>query len=526
MDSQDLRLETRDSRLGIRSLTELLLGDWLENWRGMFARHDRTRQWIFIAIFVMVAATITGGVSYSAFKTLVAYFGTRMPPIAAWAGPFMAVLAYGWFFLCTIWLSRTYRRRERVIPLLLSPLPFPHLATYLMLRDTGLLFLMLTVLAYPFMLGGLLAVGAPTSLVVLSLPLWLLTLGGALAMANGVILALFRLLPAGWEGPMSFATANVLILMLPFLTKGLWNPWVPFYWPGLLAKEVLKAAPGWPQVGAIALLATLTAGLFAIGVDLTRRCLHANWSKSEELVPSKFLGKLSFLAPGQHPMATVILKDWLMTSRAWGEVLIVLLLLGVAFRLRAEMGLPVVEMSGAPLLGALIMAWAMVELLAFLGESHKEGQTTLLLSLSPLSPKALVWAKFTSIALPRLLLGEFALLIASAKGDLVTPHVLIGQVGLITMVTILSWLEVPQAFQPSEGKLPGWLKVYDRFYDFWRLLLIYPAVGLLCVIGTQVAAYAWDQGVTGLTGVCLGVIGLVASLAAMFSGALVKRKLG
>jgi hypothetical protein len=333
-------------------------------------------------------------------------------------------------------------------------------------------------------------------------------------------------LPAGWEGPLSFATANVLILMLPFLTHGLTSPWVPFYWPGLLAGMALKASSPWVMLQAVAGLGAVFFGLMGAVRVLTERCLHANWSKSEELVPSGLLGKVSFLEPGQHPMAALILKDWMLTGRAWGEALIIVLLLGVSFRLRSDMGIPSVEMQGAPLLGAMLMAWAMVELLGFLGESHKEGPTTLVLTMSPMSVLSMVWAKFAAIALPRLVLGEAALLITSAKGDLTTEHVLMGQAGLMMMVAMLSWLEVGQAFTGSEDQMPRWLSLWDKFYDFWRLIAVYPLVGLGCVVGTQVAAIAWDQGVSGFSGILIGGMGIGACVAAMFCRVIVRHKLG
>lgn len=509
-----------------RSLFALLLGDWLESWRGIFARHGLLSQWAFIGTFTAVAALALGLLSHAAFANLSAQLGPRMPAYGMWMSPFLSFLAYGWFFLTTIWLGRTYRRRERVIPLLLSPLSFSDLAAYLMLRDTGLPLLLLSVLGLPFVVGGMAGAGAPAWAIAMAFPLWGLLMLSALAMANVAILLLFRILPAGWEGPMSFATANVLILMLPFLTHGLGHGAVPFYWPGLLATTALKAHSPWLALQAMAGLGAIFLALMVAVRVLTERTLHANWSKSEELVPSGLMGKVSFLAVGQGPMTSLILKDWMLTARAWGEAAIVVILLGVSMRLKADLGVPVVEFSGAPLLGAMIMAWAVVELLGFLGESHKEGPNTLVLTMSPLSVLGMVWAKFIAIALPRLALGEGALLIATMRGDLSTAHAVMGQAGLILMVCILSWLEVAQAFSASEDRLPGWLKLWDQFYDFWRLILIYPAVGLVCVIGTQVAAIAYDQGVSGFTGMIFGVIGVMACMAAMFCRVSVGRKLG
>lgn len=510
---------------GHQEMASLLLGDWLESWRSAFPKHHLQRQWTWIALLSLVAAIAVGGLSFEAFRVVTAHLGARMPAVGVWGAPFLTTLAYGWFFLTTIWLGRTYRRRERIVPLLMSPLPFPHLAAYLMLRDTGLVGLLVTLLGFPFLMGGLLGVGADASAIALALPLWLLTMASALAMANATILILYRLLPAGWEGPLSFAAANVLILFMPMLTKGLGSHWVPFYWPGQMAAKVLAAAPGWPRLQALGGLAAMTAGFFLMVYALTRQCLHLNWSKSEEVVPSRFLGKLAFLHPGQMPAVSVVLKDWLLISRAWGEAVVLVILFGVIFRLRANMGLPMVEMTGAPLLGALLASWALVELLAFLGESQREGANTMLLAMSPMPVRTLVWAKFIAIAAPRLALGEVALLAASIQGRLLPHHALMGQLGLALMVSTLTWLEVPHAFEGDPARLGRWLDLWERFFRFWRLLVVYPAVGLFFVLATQVAAIAWDQHVTGMTGLCFGLMGIGVCLAAMLSGALCKRKL-
>jgi hypothetical protein len=491
----------------------------------VFPTHQLRRQWIWIGMLSLLAAAVVGGLSFFGFQAIALHLGPKMPGIGAWGSPFLTTLAYGWFFLTTIWLGRTYRRRERVIPLLLSPLPFPQLAMYMMLRDTGLVGLLVTLLAFPFLLGGLLGVGADASAIALALPLWLLTMASAVAMANATILILYRVLPAGWEGPLSFAAANVLILFLPLLTQGLDSPWVPFYWPGLMAAKVLAAAPGWPRVQAIGGLMAMTAGFFMMVYALTRQCLHANWSKSEEVVPSRFLSKLAFLHPGQAAMASVILKDWLLISRAWGEAVVLILLFGVIFRLRANMGLPMIEMTGAPLLSALLASWALVELLAFLGESQREGANTMLLALSPLGSRPLIWAKFIAIAIPRLALGEVALVAASLQGRLAPHHALMGQLGLALMVATLTWLEVPHAFEGDPARLGRWLGLWERFFRFWRLLIVYPAVGIFFVLATQIAAIAWDQHVTAMTGLCFGAMGVGVCLAAILSGALCKRKL-
>lgn len=508
-----------------REFGALLLSDWLESWRGVFPSHGLKQQWLSIAVISLVASTLMGALSFTGFRTLEAVLGARMPDVGTWATPFLATLAYGWFFLTTIWLGRTYRRRERVIPLLLSPLPFPHLAAYLMLRDSGLIMLLVSLLGYPFLLGALLAVGADPSAIALSAPLWVLTMTAALAMANATILVLYRVLPAGWEGPLSFAAANVLILMLPMLTKGLHVAWMPFYWPGMMAAKVMQALPGLPRLQAFGGLCAMTAGFLLMVHALTRQCLHSNWSKSEEIVPSRFLGKIAFLFPGQGPMVSLILKDWLLISRAWGEVLILMILLGVVMRLRANMGLPILEMTGAPLLGAMLMAWMLVELLAFLGESQREGPNTLMLALSPLGGRRLVWAKFLAIAAPRLLLGEAALALAAFQGNLVLHHALMGQLGLLLMIATLTWLEVPHAFMGDESRLGRWLALWERFFGFWRLLVVYPLVGLIFVLATQLAALAWDQGVTALAGLCFGAMGLLVCAASLLCTVLVRRKL-
>lgn len=509
-----------------REFFALLLSDWLESWRGVFPAHGLKQQWAWIAGLSLVAAGLMGALSFNGFRTLEAVLGPRMPEVGVWATPFLTTLAYGWFFLTTIWLGQTYRRRSRVIPLLLSPLPFPHLAAYMMLRDTGLVMLLVSLLGYPFLLGALLGVGADASAVWLSAPVWALTMAAALAMANATILVLYRVLPAGWEGPLSFAAANVLILLMPMLTKGLYVAWMPFYWPGLMAAKVMQAAPGMPRVQAFGGLCAMTAGFLLMVHALTRQCLHANWSKSEEIVPSRFLGKLAFLHPGQSAMASLILKDWLLISRAWGEVLILVVLAGVVMRLRHNMGLPVIEMTGAPLLGAMLMAWTLVELLAFLGESQREGPNTQLLALSPLGGRKLLWAKFVAIATPRLLLGEAVLLLATLKGGLLPHHAAMGQVGLCLMVVTLTWLEVPYALDGDASRLGRVLRAWDRFFGFWRLLIVYPLVGLIFVLATQLAAIAWDQHVSGLAGVCFGAMGLLACAAAWAGQHLASKKLG
>jgi hypothetical protein len=504
----------------------LLLSDWLESWRAAFPRHGLARQWTLIALISLTAALGVGALSCSAFRAIAHHMGPRMPDAGVWLGPFLMTAAYGWFFLTTIWLGRTYRRRDRVVPLLLSPLPFPHLAAYLMLRDTGLVGLLVTILALPFLLGGLIGMGADGSAVALAVPLWCLTLAAALAMADVTILVLYRLLPAGWEGPLSFAAANVGVLLLPMLTGGLSSLAVPFYWPGLLAAKVLSAAPGWPRLQALGGLAAMTAGLLMMVVALTRTCVHANWSKSDELVPSPALGKLSLLKAGQGPVASVILKDWMLISRAWGESLVLVILVCVLMRLRANMGLPMLQVTGAPLLGTLLAAWALIEFVAFLGEGHREGPNTLLYALGPMGVRKLVWAKFVAIAVPRLLIGEAALAVALWQGKLGLIHAAIGQGGLILMVTTLTWLEVAHALDGDAGRLGRWLGLWARFFGFWRLLVVYPVVGLFCVLATQVAAIAWDQHVSGMTGLCFGLMGLGACAASMLSSAIVRRKLG
>ncbi|MNS19244.1 hypothetical protein D3C72_509560 [compost metagenome] len=509
----------------LRELSSLLLSDWLESWRGVFPSHGLKEQWALIGVLSLLAALAMGGIAHQVFHGLHLVLGARMPGVGAWAPPFLMTLAYGWFFLTTIWLARTYRRRDRVIPLLLSPLPFPHLAAYMMLRDTGLVMLLVSLLGYPFLLGALLGVGADLSAIALSAPLWAATMVSALAMANATILILYRVLPAGWEGPLSFAAANVLVLMLPMLTKGLGSVWVPFYWPGAMAAKVMQALPGWPRLQAFSGLVAMTAGFLLMVHALTRHCLHANWSKSEELVPSKLLGRISFLYPGQSAWTTVLLKDWLLIARAWGEAMVLVILMGVVMRLRHNMGLPMLEVTGAPLLGAMLVAWTAVELLAFLGESQREGPATTLLALSPLGTRPLVWAKFVSIAVPRLLLGEAALLAATLQGHLAPHHAGMGQVGLLLMIATLTWLEVPHAFEGDPARLGRWLHMWERFFGFWRLLVVYPFVGLAFVLATQLAALAWDQGVSALTGMCFGGMGIAVCVSAMLCTALVRRKL-
>ncbi|MFN3432028.1 MAG: hypothetical protein ACK46X_19020, partial [Candidatus Sericytochromatia bacterium] len=105
----------------LRELSSLLLSDWLESWRGVFPRHGLKEQWALIGVLSLLAALAMGGIAHQVFQGLQLVLGPRMPGVGAWAPPFLMTLAYGWFFLTTIWLGRTYRRRDRVIPLLLSP---------------------------------------------------------------------------------------------------------------------------------------------------------------------------------------------------------------------------------------------------------------------------------------------------------------------------------------------------------------------------------------------------------------------
>jgi hypothetical protein len=100
-----------------------------------------------------------------------------------------------------------------------------------------------------------------------------------------------------------------------------------------------------------------------------------------------------------------------------------------------------------------------------------------------------------------------------------------GQLGLALMVATLTWLEVPHAFEGDPARLGRWLGLWERFFRFWRLLIVYPAVGIFFVLATQIAAIAWDQHVSAMTGLCFGAMGVGVCLSAILSGALCKRKL-
>jgi hypothetical protein len=166
----------------------------------------------------------------------------------------------------------------------------------------------------------------------------------------------------------------------------------------------------------------------------------------------------------------------------------------------------------------------LVELLAFLGDSQREGANTMLLAMSPMPRSRLLAAKFLAIAGPRLAIGEVALMAACLQGRLPIHHAAMGQVGLALMVMTLTWLEVPHAFEGDPARLGRWLGLWERFFRFWRLLVVYPFVGIVFVIATQIAAIAWDQHVSGMTGLCFGVLGVTACLSAMLCSALVGRK--
>lgn len=515
-------------RAALNALGALLGAEWLEGWRRFAPRHDlRAMKAVGLAI-AMGAATGLGGASYWGFAAMRRLLGPEAPPLAVWLGPFLTIVSYGWIFLAVIWLSRTYRRRERLGPLLASPLPGRAIAAYLRYRDTGLPLALLTMLGLPFVLGGLLGAGAPALALVAAPFVWGAMLLGGLALAEALVVTLFRVLPAGFEGPFSFAAANVGMLILPAATHGLTDPRVPLYWPGAWAASAL--AGGRPELGVLLLGAAALAGLGASW--LSRRWIFATYSKVEGARHVSRPLARGLLKPGGSPLAALVAKDWALAMRAWGEAIVVLALFGLAWRVFGSpaglMGGPaasVPDAPGAAALSGLLVAWAVAEGMAFVGESFKEGPHTAWLAHSPAGARTLGLAKAIAIGYPRLIFGGLAYAAVALKGhaDWLTAF---GALATACMIAGLACLEVPHAFEaPDPGRLPAWARAWDRFYGFWRLILVHPGLGLVSLGLMALGAAAAERGLWAIAAASALLLGAGALGAAGFAFALTRLKL-
>lgn len=506
----------------------LLGAEWLDGWRRLAPRHDLRALGAAGGAVALFAATGLGGASYWGFTALRRLLGPEAPALAVWLAPFLTIVSYGWIFLAVIWLSRTYRRRERLGPLLTAPLPGRGLGLYMRFRDTGLPLALLTMLGLPFVAGGLLGAGAPLGSVAASPMVWGAMLLGGLAMAELVVVFLFRVLPAGFEGPFSFAAANVGMLILPAATHGLLDPRVPLYWPGALASAALAGG----RLDQAWLLLGLAAAASLAASRLCRRWIFETYSKVEGARHVKRSLGNGLLRPGRSPVAALVAKDWALAIRAWGEAIVVLALFGLAWRvfggpagLMGQSASPAPEVAGGAALSGLLVAWAVAEGLAFVGESFKEGPHTAWLAHSPAGSRTLGLAKAIAIGYPRLVFGGLAYGAVALRAH---PGWLeaFGALATLCMIAGLACLEVPHAFEPPDAsRMPGWARAWDRFYGFWRLIVVHPLGGVAALGLTALGAAAAGRGLWAIAGASAALLLAGTGAAAAFAFTLTRLKL-